>query len=495
MAIKRSIIPEVGLMDSYEIVHRHLPVDQPPSSFTYIVFRLNGGYMVKDGKTGVIEGVEWNLSQANRVIQWAIDNLPANGGKIFLSEGEFNISTEISINKANVTLEGCGLATLIKAAENVNCISISAHNARIQNLQLRGTNNTGIGINLIPDPYETRIWNCYIWDFNYGIYNAEQHNLVIRNNRIKGCNYGIRFIAGHDILIEGNDIETCSTRAISVERNTEVPYSYVIIGNLFEDGADRIAYFRGLRMNISGNTFNRGPTTTDEAVRCEYSYYCVFANNLIGERSGTRGFAFMAGNRNLIANNVCQSGSSEADMYIHNETKPVILNNMLLGNGVLKFRGGYEEQWVFNNFIPGGYVIEANIYGASHFFRNNPVLETESFKATGLSVTIGVNDVYGDPIAITTRSGLVTYPRVKITWGGTFGAGETVTVKVSAIYLDGTSTFIERSATGTGTAWLTDDEIMSLITEGKDIRRLEVQAKTNLASTTVTVSVDSFGKA
>jgi len=75
MAIKRSIIPEVGVEDSYEIVHRHLPVDQPPSSFTYIVAKLNGGYVVKNGKTGVIELIEQDPNQANKAIQWAINAL------------------------------------------------------------------------------------------------------------------------------------------------------------------------------------------------------------------------------------------------------------------------------------------------------------------------------------------------------------------------------------------------------------------------------------
>jgi len=117
MAIKRSIIPEVGLQDSYEIVHRHLPVDQPPSSFTYIVSKLDGGYVVKNGKTGVIEAIEWDLNQANQVIQKAIDALPPEGGRILLTEGIYIVSATLNL-PSNSALVGQGRGTVLKLADN-----------------------------------------------------------------------------------------------------------------------------------------------------------------------------------------------------------------------------------------------------------------------------------------------------------------------------------------------------------------------------------------
>ena len=120
---------------------------------------------------------------------------------------------------------------------------------------------------------------------------------------------------------------------------------------------------------------------------------------------------------------------------------------------------------------------------------------TENFKATGLSVPVGVSGAYGSAVSITSLSGIITYPRVKITWGGTFGTGETVTVQITAVYSDGTTASITKSATAVGSLWLTDDDVFALIIQGKDITQLQVSASSNLASTSVTVTVNAYGKA
>jgi hypothetical protein len=133
--------------------------------------------------------------------------------------------------------------------------------------------------------------------------------------------------------------------------------------------------------------------------------------------------------------------------------------------------------------------------GSNTIVKDNIGYDTENFKVTGVSISVGTGGAYGSASAVQTPSGRVTYPRVKITWGGTFGTGETVTVKVEAVYTDGSTAYIEKSATTTGSLWLTDDDIISLITQGKDIVKLNVYAKTNLSSTTVTVTVDAYGKA
>ena len=119
---------------------------------------------------------------------------------------------------------------------------------------------------------------------------------------------------------------------------------------------------------------------------------------------------------------------------------------------------------------------------------------TENFKATGLSVPVGVSGAYGSAVSITSLSGIITYPRVKITWGGTFGTGETVTVQITAVYSDGTTASITKSATAVGSLWLTDDDVFALIIQGKDITQLQVSASSNLASTSVTVTVNAYGK-
>jgi hypothetical protein len=154
-------------------------------------------------------------------------------------------------------------------------------------------------------------------------------------------------------------------------------------------------------------------------------------------------------------------------------------------------RGVATKTDIFHNVIQKGILDE----GVLTRIYENIGYDTNTLNATGLSVAVGVNGAYGTAKAIKSLSGLITYPRVKITWGGTFGTGETVTVKVEAVYSDGTTAYVEKSATAVGSLWLSDDDILTLIANGKDIVQLNVYAKTNLASTTVTVTVDAYGKA
>jgi len=160
-----------------------------------------------------------------------------------------------------------------------------------------------------------------------------------------------------------------------------------------------------------------------------------------------------------------------------------------------------SESGAFNEIIGGDVSLggfTAGIHSSaigSIKVKNLRGYDTENFKSTGISVAVGTGGAYGSASAIISLSGVITYPRVKITWGGTFGTGETVTVKVEAVYTDGTTAYVEKSATATGSAWLTDDDVLSLITQGKDIVKLNVYAKSSAASTSVTVTVDAYGKA
>ncbi|MCC6050826.1 MAG: hypothetical protein LM580_08970, partial [Thermofilum sp.] len=71
------------------------------------------------------------------------------------------------------------------------------------------------------------------------------------------------------------------------------------------------------------------------------------------------------------------------------------------------------------------------------------------------SVAVGTGGSYGSATLFRPRSYRITLLQgVKITWGGTFAVGETVTVKITAVYRDGTSYYVEKSATATGSLWL-----------------------------------------
>jgi len=112
------------------------------------------------------------------------------------------------------------------------------------------------------------------------------------------------------------------------------------------------------------------------------------------------------------------------------------------------------------------------------------------------SVAIGTGNAYGSATSFRPRSYRITHVGgVKITWSGTFGTGETVTAKITAVYRDGTSYYVEKSATAAGSVWLSSDELATLL-QGwpKEIKRIDAQAKTSASSTSVTVSVQVIGR-
>jgi len=82
---------------------------------------------------------------------------------------------------------------------------------------------------------------------------------------------------------------------------------------------------------------------------------------------------------------------------------------------------------------------------------------------------------------------------IRITVGGTFATGETVTVKITFYWNDGSSTYIEKPFTATGTYDLTVSDLLSLLKNDVYLTSIGAQAKTDQASTSVTVDVTVAG--
>jgi len=86
----------------------------------------------------------------------------------------------------------------------------------------------------------------------------------------------------------------------------------------------------------------------------------------------------------------------------------------------------------------------------------------------------------------------VPTPRIKITWGGTFASGETVTVKIIFNYIDGKQLSITKSASAPGSYWLTYDDLLNLYSYFNILESIVVQAMSSASSTQVTVTIDAI---
>jgi hypothetical protein len=116
-------------------------------------------------------------------------------------------------------------------------------------------------------------------------------------------------------------------------------------------------------------------------------------------------------------------------------------------------------------------------------------------KSLAINVPVGTNNTYGQPVYIADYLrfyGTIPSPRIKITWGGTFAPGETVTVKITFHYIDGGENSITKSATAPGSYWLTYDDLLNLYPGNNMLQYITAQAMSSASSTQVTVTIDAI---
>jgi len=113
------------------------------------------------------------------------------------------------------------------------------------------------------------------------------------------------------------------------------------------------------------------------------------------------------------------------------------------------------------------------------------------FNVATASPTPGTGGAYGTAVAISpaTQGKSLVPLTATLTWGGTFGSGETVTIRITATYNDETTATITRSATATGSVSLNPADLSGLYTGGKYITQPSVASSSSAASTSVTTVV------
>jgi parallel beta-helix repeat protein len=386
----------------------------------------------------------------------------------------------------------------------------------IANNIIRDSESAGINLNKVSD---VNIEGNYIYNSGRGTRAPEATDGII----IKGCqrvtvkNNIISTSSDRNIYIRIGSDNTTNSANVLIEGNlvyNSIVWNIDVVNclqpsiknNLVVGGSQGIRIYSANVKNyeVSGNYVTA--SSGDGIIIDTSDNGSVVGNYVVA--NGANGINIWNSNGVFVSGNTCknndQAALTKAGIYLRNSMYSMIINNYVIddqatptqdyGIWETQYQGTSDYNQIRNNCLKGNPTAISKV-GANTVVKGNIGYDTENFKASGLSVTVGTGGAYGSATAITTPSGRVTYPRVKITWGGTFGTGETVTVKVEAVYTDGSTAYVEKSATATGSLWLTDDDIMSLITQGKDIVKLNVYAKTNLSSTTVTVTVDAYGKA
>ena len=113
-------------------------------------------------------------------IQVKIDALPSNGGMVYIPEGEYNIASELSITKDNVTLMGAGKSTVISRTGWNDIINVtSADHISIKDIAF---SEGAFQINFHTVTY-SEISNCVFTQ--YIQLDSSEYNIVT-NNKLNG---------------------------------------------------------------------------------------------------------------------------------------------------------------------------------------------------------------------------------------------------------------------------------------------------------------------
>jgi hypothetical protein len=158
---------------------------------------------------------------------------------------------------------------------------------------------------------------------------------------------------------------------------------------------------------------------------------------------------------------------------------------------------------LYRNLTAGGIALDAHAsrhaYGGADALGAGS-LDRSQLKPLGFhwvktaSPTPGTGGVYGTAVNLTPAANKsVVLLSASLTWGGTFGTGETVTIRITVTFSDATTASITKSATATGTVLLNPADLQGLMKDGVYVNKVSVDSTSSLTSTTVTTSATLYG--
>jgi len=405
----------------------------PAEPSSYIIFQEDGLVKARNGLTGKIE---FSSTDASTAMQQTFNALP-NGGKVFIRKGVYDL-------KGN-TIQ----------ATNVSELEIDSEKAKLYNGVLK---------------------------FYGSSYDANKHNLV---RRLVFENAKIRIENGFNNTVEhcefyGGDVqvELANTREWS-EANRFINCRF------YNPSVAGIAF----RTPVSPETNSYIHTRMDD---CFFDLYTAGSSAIRVENGTTIGDSVLVNARFWAhvdsANVIYLDGDAYKTLFINPKFESFQTSPTALYAIYVTANAGW---------IPA--LINTCLYGTWTSFIYNPNGKWMSGDVAGknsASIPVGVNGAYGDRTNVIDCSSYLAAlrtPKVKVEWGGTFGSGETVTVKVIFHFIDDGEAYVEKSATAVGGVWLSDDDYFNLYPSFRAITAILAQAKTNLSSTSVTVTVKVYG--
>lgn len=278
-------------------------------------------------------------------IQAAVSAMPANGGNIFLLEGQFNISSQILISSVSkINIIGVGNGTQLVTTACSAFVLSGATNIFISNIYFSSTNkttSTNISIQIYNTSSGNNITNCLFSSIYQGIAIStnSNNNLIISNeftdiyhtgiysattsysNRISfnyihdsSSSYGIQvYDSSNYTIISNNLISNIGWYGVYF---SNVTYCEVMNNIISECESGGLALYLSSYCEIVGNLIRNNATITSDV--CGINLNNCLRNNISGNICiDTRSPAkqdygiYETGTKNLIVNNICYGNNKE----------------------------------------------------------------------------------------------------------------------------------------------------------------------------------------
>lgn len=394
-------------------------------------------------------------------INAAITMLTANGGKILLSDGTFNISASIEIQRSFVTLEGQnfgeasivydqeGFGTKLKGATGVNIVEIYAPSTasyrnrgiQIKNLQISGEarTDTSIGLHVwmnnpnlpastdylmisqiavincgtgiqLNNTDTTTITNSWVSECGESIIANSCAYTQINNCCIADCDSnGIIMLSAYSFLITHN-IFARNTTSITVTSNS---HDGNISGNIIEGAkSDSIYVDSSEGIIVSDNNISDGINGAGVAMGNGSNYGNIHHNKIKNCKYGIAIFGSIDNNFVNINNNTIYNNAQEG-IYLSYLLNSKINENICYGNGK-------SENNMYDNIKLSGDSSNNSLHGnicRKGTNANLPAYGIDVSASTCNNNTIGENDISDGGIVGDFRDlGTGTYKTVKYTF-------------------------------------------------------------------------------
>ena len=374
---------------------------------SYIVFKEGDMVFCKNGTNGLIE---YSSSNATAVIQYAIDNLDTNGGKIFIKAGGYEVTGLSLSGKDYIILEGEGYSTYIYLSPTGTVSTLLnipdySNFCKISNIRFSANGRS-----------------------QYIIYSYGKHTIL----EISGCYFdniggqiGLAICRGRDLYFHDNYIY-----ANNANKNNDAAAIYtdyaIITNNIFYQTAgsgDLLTAAQVKHMIVSDNVFHT-TTTTNSGVFLETNLGNIHDVNINHNTfdncncviRGQTGQSYV-GERISIVGNTFENGGN-IDVRILSATSGDIgkLNSITIGNNRLD-NGDILIQGIKNITVHDNILENGNITITSPneniLFKNNIGFVTENSGSATItsgstSVTVS-HGLAGTPDVVTvTPSGNLT---------------------------------------------------------------------------------------